>query len=40
MVHEFDVEMDKRRRDIRRNPESWWRELYDENGEVGYQAEP
>lgn len=30
--------MDKRRRDLVRNPEPWWKELYDENGEVGKQA--
>jgi hypothetical protein len=31
--------MDKKRRDIKRNPETWWRELYDENGEIGRQKE-
>ena len=31
--------MDKRRRDIKRNHEWWWRDLYDEDGEIGYQAE-
>lgn len=31
--------MDKRRRDIVKNHEWWWRELYDEDGEIGYQAE-
>lgn len=34
---EFYVEMDKRRRDMSRNQEKWWRELYDEQGEVGKQ---
>lgn len=37
--HEFYVEMDKRRRDLNRNPESWWKELYDENGERGRQKQ-
>ena len=27
--------MDKRRRDMKRHPEWWWRCFYDENGEVG-----
>lgn len=27
--------MDKRRRDIKRHPEWWWRCFYDENGEIG-----
>ncbi len=31
--------MDKRRRDIKTNNEWWWRELYDEDGEIGQQAE-
>ena len=35
---EFEVEMDKRRRDMKRNTEWWWRLYYDENGEVGDQA--
>ena len=30
--------MDKRRRDMKRNPEPWWQQLYDENGEIGAQA--
>lgn len=30
--------MDKKRRDMKRNPESWWRKLYNEDGEVGEQA--
>ena len=30
-----EIEMDKRRRDIVRNHEWWWRDLYDEDGEVG-----
>lgn len=38
LEHEFDVEMDKRRRDMERNTEPWWRSHYDENGEVGVQA--
>lgn len=37
--HEYVVEMDKRRRDMKRNPEYWWQELYNENGEVGRQKE-
>jgi hypothetical protein len=36
---EYYVEMDKRRRDLKRNPEKWWRDLYDENGEIGKQRE-
>lgn len=39
MEHEYYVEMDKKRRDMKRNPEPWWREQYDENGEVGKQKE-
>jgi hypothetical protein len=31
-----EVEMDKRRRDITTNHEWWWRDLYDEDGEIGY----
>lgn len=31
--------MDKRRRDLKRHEEWWWRELYDEDGEIGEQAE-
>jgi len=30
-----EVELDKRRRDIITNNEWWWRELYDEDGEIG-----
>ncbi len=29
--------MDKRRRDMSRHPEWWWRDFYDENGEIGDQ---
>ena len=36
-AREYDVEMDKRRRDMSRHPEWWWKVLYDENGEVGDQ---
>lgn len=36
---ECDVEMDKLRRNMTINQEWWWRILYDENGEVGDQAE-
>lgn len=35
--YQFYVEMDKRRRDLKRNPEKWWQDLYDQNGEVGKQ---
>jgi len=35
---ELDVELDKRRRDIKRHDEWWWRVLYDESGEVADQA--
>jgi hypothetical protein len=31
--------MDIRRRDMTKNTEWWWREYYDENGEIGPQAE-
>jgi len=37
--HELKVEMDRRRRDMARHPEWWWRDLYDENGEVGDQED-
>ena len=36
---EYYIEMDKRRRNMKRNPEKWWRELYNEDGEVGRQKE-
>lgn len=36
---ECKVELDKRRRDMERNQEWWWRLYYDENGEVGDQAD-
>jgi hypothetical protein len=29
------VEMDKKRRDMERNPEWWWQNIYDSEGEVG-----
>ncbi|CAK91801.1 unnamed protein product (macronuclear) [Paramecium tetraurelia] len=38
LAHEFDVEMDKLRRNMKMNTEWWWKDLYDENGEVGDQA--
>ena len=31
--------MDKLRRNIQLNQEWWWRSIYDEDGEVGEQAE-
>lgn len=31
--------MDRKRRDMERNPDWWWRDLYDEKGEIGNQAE-
>jgi len=34
---ESEVESDKMRRDMNRNPEWWWQMLYDENGEIGDQ---
>ena len=37
-IQENDVEMDKRRRDVTRNNEWWWTNIYDENGEIGEQA--
>ena len=37
-VEEMEVEMDKRRRDIERNNEWWWTNIYDQNGEIGFQA--
>ena len=33
--HEFEVEMDKLRRDMKINTEWWWTNLYNENGEIG-----
>ena len=36
---EYYIEMDKKRRDMKRNPERWWRELYNEDGEIGRQKE-
>jgi len=33
--HESEVEMDKLRRNMKLNPEWWWKILYDEDGEVG-----
>lgn len=36
---EFYIEMDKKRRDMNRNHEKWWKELYNEDGEVGRQKE-
>lgn len=38
MGQEFDIEIDKRRRDMTRNTEWWWQNIYDEDGEVGTQA--
>lgn len=47
LEHEYEVEMDKLRRNMKMNTEWWWRELYiyfllkyryDENGEVDEQA--
>lgn len=35
---ELEIETDKLRRDMQRHPEWWWREMYDEEGEVGDQA--
>lgn len=35
LAHEYEVEMDKLRRNMKMNTEWWWRDLYDENGEVG-----
>ena len=32
---EFEVEMDKRRRDVKRNNDWWWANIYDEDGEIG-----
>lgn len=36
---EFCVEMDKLRRSPTRNTESWWRQLYSDQGEVGRQKD-
>lgn len=30
--HEYNVEMDKLRRDIKRNHEPWWTNIYNEEG--------
>lgn len=38
-LRELDIAADKIRRDMSRHPEWWWREFYDENGEIGEQAE-
>ena len=38
LEREYAVEMDKRRRDMKRNPEPWWQEHYNQHGEVGKQA--
>jgi hypothetical protein len=35
---ERDIELDKRRRDIVRNNELWWKNIYNEQGETGLQA--
>jgi len=35
LEHEFNVEMDKLRRNMKMNTEWWWKDLFDENGEVG-----
>lgn len=37
--YEQQVELDKLRRDTKRHTEWWWLCLYDENGEIGKQAE-
>ena len=38
MVQECEIEMDKRRRDVKRNHEWWWTNIYDLDGEIGEQA--
>mmetsp|Transcript_15943 Transcript_15943/g.29192 ORF Transcript_15943/g.29192 Transcript_15943/m.29192 type:complete len:176 (+) Transcript_15943:1557-2084(+) len=38
MGQEYLIEIDKRRRDMTRNTEWWWQNIYDEDGEVGTQA--
>jgi hypothetical protein len=35
--HELNVEMDKLRRNVKMNSEWWWRNLYDEDGEIDEQ---
>ena len=37
--HEQQVELDKLRRDVKRHEEWYWLNIYDENGEIGKQAE-
>ena len=37
--HEREVELDKLRRDMTRHTEWYWRNIYDEDGEIGKQAE-
>ena len=37
--HEQQVEIDKMRRDINLHNEWWWLNIYDEDGEIGKQAE-
>ena len=37
--HEQQVELDKLRRDTKKHNEWYWLNIYDENGEIGKQAE-
>ena len=37
--HEQQVEVDKLRRDVKQHSEWYWLNIYDENGEIGRQAE-
>lgn len=39
-AEETEVEHDKRRRDIQRNHEWWWTNIYDEEGNIGVQTSP
>ena len=39
VAHEQQVELDKLRRDTKRHKEWYWLNIYDENGEIGKQAE-
>lgn len=36
---QYLIEMDRRRRDMDRNPEWWWQNIYDRDGEIGKQKD-
>ena len=39
IIDRLDIELDRKRMDMRRNTEWWWKCLYDENGEIGDQSD-